>query len=556
MGDADAVTAGFARIARDALDDLLALDPVSATGLGEHRYDDRLPDRSPEGLDEARRVLSGWLGAVDAVDDPLLSADHRVDHEMLRSALSARLFELDDLRPSSWDPLAANPGTALYLLLARDFAPLGDRLRSLAGRLAAVPASLAVARAALGAMPRVHVETAIGQFRGTRALVEHEVADALQKEPALRAEVDPARTAALEALDDHLTWLEATLTVGGPVDADRDPRLGPELYAAKLWHTLDTETPPDSVLVRAESDLLRVETEIADLVEGRDPREVLDEYAESGFVDDSTVLGRCAEALAESTEFVRANGLVTVPEHWDERVQIIEMPEIHRGVAVAYCDAPGPLEPADLPTYFAVSPAPADWSADRVRSFYREYNAHQLRNLTVHEAMPGHVLQLAHSSRSARTAAAAAAGGPTPVRAALNSGPFVEGWAVYAEELMVRAGYGGRAVALQQLKMQLRTTINAILDVRVHAHGMTEGEALALMTGRGHQELGEAAGKWRRALLTSAQLSTYYVGYSEVSELSRRLAADRADRSVRARHDELLAHGSPPPRHLRTLLGL
>ncbi|MFI5101704.1 MAG: DUF885 family protein, partial [Actinomycetes bacterium] len=205
MGDADAVTAGFARIARDALDDLLALDPVSATGLGEHRYDDRLPDRSPEGLDEARRVLNGWLGAVDAVDDPLLSADHRVDHEMLRSALSSRLFELDDLRPSTWDPLASNPGTALYLLLARDFAPLGDRLRSLAGRLAAVPASLAVARAALGAMPRVHVETALGQFRGTRALVENEVADALQKEPALRAEVDPARTAALEALDDHLT---------------------------------------------------------------------------------------------------------------------------------------------------------------------------------------------------------------------------------------------------------------------------------------------------------------------------------------------------------------
>ena len=104
--------------------------------------------------------------------------------------------------------------------------------------------------------------------------------------------------------------------------------------------------------------------------------------------------------------------------------------------------------------------------------------------------------------------------------------------------------------------MQLRTTINAILDVRVHAHGMTEDEAMALMTGRGHQEVGEAAGKWRRALLTSAQLSTYYVGYSEVVELSRRLADNRSGRSARARHDEMLAHGSPPPRHLRTLLGL
>jgi uncharacterized protein (DUF885 family) len=553
VGDAGTT---FVQIARDALDDLLALDPVTATGLGDHRFDDRLPDRTPEAVEEARRILTGWLGAVDAVDDALLSLDHRVDHEMLRSALSARLFELDDLRPYTWDPLAANPGTAVYLLLARDFAPLGDRLRSLAGRLASVPAALASARSSLGEMPRVHVETAIGQFRGTRALLTGEVVEAVEKEPALRAEVEPARIAALEAIDDHVTWLDSTLSAGGPVGADRDPRLGPQLYAAKLWHALDTETPPDSVLVRAESDLMRVEAEIADLVHGRDPRQVLDELADSGYVDDTTVLGLCAQALEETTAFVLGQDLVSLPQRWDDAVRIIEMPEIHRGVAVAYCDAPGPLEQAELPTFFAVSPAPSDWPPERIRSFYREYNAHQLRNLTVHEAMPGHVLQLAHARASARAARSAEDGGRTPVRAALYSGPFVEGWAVYSEEVMVRAGFGGTAVALQQLKMQLRSTINAILDVRVHAHGMTEDEAMALMTGRGHQEVGEAAGKWRRALLTSAQLSTYYVGYSEVSELSRRLADDRPGRSARARHDEMLAHGSPPPRHLRTLLGL
>ncbi len=346
----------------------------------------------------------------------------------------------------------------------------------MAGRLAAVPAALATARASLGTLPRVHVETALGQFRGTHALVEIEVADALQKEPSLRAEVEPARAAALEATDDHISWLSATLSEGGPVAADRDPRLGSELYAAKLWHALDTETPPDSVLVRAESDLMRVEAEIAELCDGRDPRAVLDELADEGVVDDSTVLGLCAQSLEETTAFVRAQDLVTVPERWDERVRIIEMPEIHRGVAVAYCDAPGPLETAELPTFFAVSPAPADWPPERVRSFYREYNAHQLRNLTVHEAMPGHVLQLAHSSEAARSARPAAEGGPTTVRAALYSGPFVEGWAVYAEELMVRAGFGGRAVALQQLKMQLRGTINAILDVdRTRSSGGRRG---------------------------------------------------------------------------------
>ncbi|MDQ1585227.1 MAG: hypothetical protein QOH80_592, partial [Actinomycetota bacterium] len=193
-----------------------------------------------------------------------------------------------------------------------------------------------------------------------------------------------------------------------------------------------------------------------------------------------------------------------------------------------------------------------DWSDERVRSFYREYNAHMLQNLTVHEAMPGHMVQLAHNSRYESA---------IPVRKALWSGAFVEGWAVFTEELMADRGYRaaeGQADALrmQQLKMALRMTINAILDARVHAHGMTEAEAMALMMQRGHQEEGEAAGKWRRALLSSGQLSTYYVGYVEVADVARDLAAARPELSVRERHDAMLAHGSPAPRHLRTLLSL
>jgi uncharacterized protein (DUF885 family) len=162
------------------------------------------------------------------------------------------------------------------------------------------------------------------------------------------------------------------------------------------------------------------------------------------------------------------------------------------------------------------------------------------------------MLQLAHSARFTAT---------VPVRNALWSGSFVEGWAVYAEQLMVDAGYRAdlglaEALRMQQLKMQLRMTINAVLDARVHAHGMTEDEAMRLMTRRGHQEDGEAAGKWRRTLLTSAQLSTYYVGYVEVSDLARDLAAAQPALSRRERHDAMLAHGSPAARHLRALLAL
>jgi uncharacterized protein (DUF885 family) len=271
---------------------------------------------------------------------------------------------------------------------------------------------------------------------------------------------------------------------------------------------------------------------------------VLDELAAGAEVTDATIVGLCEEALARTTAFVREHDLVTV---YDDSIEIIVMPEIHRGVAVAYCDPPGPLESKSLPTWFAVSPTPEEWPQERVDSFYREYNGHLLHNLAIHEAMPGHVLQLAHSARYS---------GATPLRSAFWSGSFVEGWAVYAEHLMADRGYtsDGRPepLRMQQLKMKMRMIINTILDIRVHVHGMTEDEAMDLMMRRGHQEEGEAVGKWRRALLSSAQLCTYYVGFTEVSDLVNELRPRYA--SDRELHDTVLSLGSPATRHLRTLL--
>ena len=211
-----------------------------------------------------------------------LSPAEQVDAAILVNALELRRFELEELREHEWDPLSANPGTAVYTLLARDFAPLGDRLRSVAGRLAAVPGALETARASLDGMPRVHVETAIGQFTGTRTLLATELERALGEEPGLRAEVEPARESALAAIDSHLDWLRAALDT-----ADRDPRLGAAAYARKLALTLDTASDADAVLARAEAELEAIEEQIAETaarldddpqVEGR-VRRVLDALA-------------------------------------------------------------------------------------------------------------------------------------------------------------------------------------------------------------------------------------------------------------------------------------
>jgi len=551
----------FAALARDYLDDHAQRHPESATEAGDHRFDAQLGDPSEAALADERQALDRYAARLAALDAGALAPEHRVDAAMLASAVDLRVFQLDELREHTWNPMLANPGQAVYQLLARDFAPLPERLAAVAGRLAAIPAVLAAARAQLGDMPRVHLETAITQLGGTIALISGEIDVALDgASPGAGGLIGQVRPAALAALEEHRAWLSARLAQAG---AGGEPRIGAERFARKLSLTLATAADADAILARAQADLDRVSEQISELaaelvspVASRagaagdpdgDPvvRQVLNALgAESA--DDATILPFCRAALTQATDFVAGTGLVAL--HSDP-VEVIEMPEIDRGVAVAYCDSPGPLEPASMPTFLAVSPAPADWPAERVASFYREYNQHMVHNLIVHEAMPGHYLQLQHSRRFA--------GSATAVRATLRSGSFVEGWAVYAERLMAEHGYPGggdpRALRMQQLKKQLRMIINTILDARVHGHGLTQAQAMALMTGRGYQEEGEAAGKWRRALLTSAQLSTYYVGYTEVADLAADLAAAGGG-DQRAVHDQMLAHGSPPARLLRTLL--
>jgi uncharacterized protein (DUF885 family) len=537
---------GFAELSARILEEWLEASPVTATSLGDHRFDDRLPEPGPAARDRLLATCRERSAELAALDPGTLSASEQVDLAILRHRLDARVFELESLREHVWNPLPANPGTALHVLLARDFAPLPDRLRAVAGRLRAIPEYLAAARVELGVMPEVHVSTAIGQFTGTRTLLGTELERALADAPELRAELAEPLELAQDALTEHLAWLTARQD-----DAHGDPRLGPELFAQRLRFTLDTDDSPDVVLGQANAELARISEEIAEVasrIAGAPPhpgqvREVLDRLAAEA-PDNDTVVDLAATALDETTAFVREHDLITV---FDDPVQIVVMPEIHRGVAVAYCDPPGPLETAPLPTFYAISPTPEGWEPERVASFFREYNVHMIRNLTIHEAMPGHVLQLAHDRRQDTT---------TNVRKVFWNGPFVEGWAVYAEELMARHGFGGDAVRMQQLKTQLRMTINAILDVRVHTRGMTRDEGMRLMLDRGYQEEGEAVGKWRRALLTSTQLSTYFVGYLAVRELCADFAAAHPDRSLRQVHDAVLAHGSPPARHLRPLLGL
>ena len=524
------------------VDALLQADPATAAFVGHHGVDDQLPDWSEGAVTAQAGMLREASHALAEVDDLELPPEDRVDHALLLQDVDARMFALTELREHEWNPLLHNPGPLLHGLLARPFAPPDQRWESLHARLTALPDALATARSVLRECPRVHVETAIAQFGGVAGLLRDQVPTLAEQVPGAAA--GPVVEAATTALAEFTEWLTERLD-----EATADPRLGRRLWEAKLWHTLDTELGAAQVLDRARRHL--------DVI-GEEMRATAGELLGVGAPDDDTVRAALARlsaehpdddtvvsvaeaALAEADSFVRAHDLVTGV---DDALVVQEMPEFARGVAVAYCDPVGPFETGDLPTFFAIAPTPDEWPEERIASFYREYNNHMLRNLTVHEAMPGHYLQLAHARRFL---------GSTGARGLCASGTFIEGWAVYAERLMAEHGFGGAPVRLQRLKSLLRTTINAILDQGVHCGDLSEAEAMELMLRRGFQEEGEAAGKWRRAQLSSTQLSTYFVGYTEMSAIAE---ARPAAVSLRGWHDAMLAHGSPAPRHLRTLLGM
>jgi uncharacterized protein (DUF885 family) len=246
----------------------------------------------------------------------------------------------------------------------------------------------------------------------------------------------------------------------------------------------------------------------------------------------------------EATAFVKKKDITTIP---DKPLEVIVMPEFKRGTGIAYCESPGPLE-RNGKTFFAVEPTPKGWPTQRKESFFREYNNYMIQDLTVHEAMPGHYLQLAHANEFQA---------PTMVRAIFRSGTFIEGWAVYCEQLMAEQGYGGPEVKMQQLKMRLRVICNAILDQSIHAGNMTEQQAMDLMMKEGFQQEGEAVAKWKRARLTSAQLSTYFVGASEHLDLRDKARAKwGASFDQKKYNDQVTSYGSPPVKYVRELMGL
>ncbi len=579
------------------LDEYFRLQPVEATSAGDHDHDGSWPDLTEDGRAARLEFVERWTAELESTAVAGLSAGERLDREVVLLELKAEQFAETELREDRWDPLGYVYllGAGLFPLVAREFAPLGSRLASVARRLEGIPGVLAAARANLGgptgrSVSQLHLDTALRQLDGVVALANEAVAAARAGAPidpeiaAIAGRLEDAGRTAEAAIEDFRSFLQTELRPS----SEGEGRLGRELFDRKLRHALRGGLSSDEILARAEHEYAAIRAEMVRLagelwptwIPDRQPPELESAAdrpaAEAELVgavlgaigavhrQSDELLDYCRGELARIESFIRSVDLVTPAE---EPLELIWTPEFLRSSAGAMLVPPGPLD-ADQKSFFCITPPPDDWTPEQIESNLREDNDRMLRLLTIHEAVPGHYLQLSHANHSGSL-----------VRSVFHDGTFIEGWAVYATQVMIDRGYGSDdpALLLTHWKFYLRSVINAILDVRIHRGEMTEDEAVSLMVEGGFQEESEARAKWNRARLTSTQLCTYFVGSTELWQLERerrRQLTERAGAGAEAvpeptlvggfgetpgfryrdHLDSLLAHGSPPISVLRSAI--
>jgi uncharacterized protein (DUF885 family) len=524
-------------------DEYVALHPVAATSIGDHRYDDRWPDVTEAGRQARLALIDRWLAEFQELGADL-TQDEAVDRDLLVMELEAERFAETELRDETWDALTwiYLLGEGIFTLIAREFAPLADRLASVAGRLERLPAVIDGAKAALQGpgdgrpVGRFQTEKALEQLPGIVELVGEALGEAERGAPddaevaAIRPRLEAAATAAKDALTDFESYLRDDVLPR----SEGEGRLGADLFGRKMRHTMRSDTLTlERILSAAEREFDAVRAELVRLARQLWPRwnrgtpapdddatlvrGVLDAIA-AEHPQAEELLDFCRSETARIEAFCRERNLIGLA---DEPLDIRWTPKFLRAFGGAMLIPPGPLDKGQK-AFFAITPMPEDWPPERKESYLREDNARMLRLLTIHEAVPGHYLQGVYGNRS-----------ESLPRAVFWSGVFAEGWAVYVTQVMMDVGYGGDdgALLLTHWKFYLRAVTNAIIDARIHTGGMTEQEAVKLMVEGGFQEEAEARAKFDRARLSSTQLSTYFAGSMEMWDIeleARRRAAAAA----------------------------
>ncbi len=541
----------FEKLAEEYVYTTLSWSPVSATQNGYHqhgnvRLDAILDDYSPQTIERQRRWLADFRLRLMRTDVESLSPDDRADYNILQDQVSLALHEINTVQGWRHNPTLYVEliGNGIYAPSVLEYAPKAERCRHIVARMTHIPDLLGQARRNLDDSPEIWNRVAREENDGNVALIEKTLRTMCSAEVGSNV-YDAAATPAVEALQGFSTWLREDLS-----RRRSDWRLGANKYSARFRYALATDASPDEVLAAAEKDMQDTRRQMLAIAKSMPGvgghgdetdviRRALDKVA-ANHATRETYFETARRDLGEARAFVREKDLLTLPSR--DNLQVIETPEFMRGIYSVGGFSQAPTFEPQLGAFYWITPIPASWPDDRVQSKLREYNTYGLKLLTIHEAMPGHYVQLEYANdvQPARRRI---------LRSVLGNGPYIEGWAVYATEVMLDSGYMNNdpALRLTFLKQQLRVFANTILDVRLHTKRMTDAEAMDLMLEGAFQEREEAEGKLQRAKLSSAQLPTYYVGWRDWHRLRDRWReANGGMVNLKEFHEKALKAGAVP----------
>jgi len=530
--------------------------PVEATRAGNHDYDDKLDDVSAPARKASIAITRATLAELPTkIDYKKLSRSAQIDYEIWEHELKRQLARADQSDRFANDPRVYNEfiTECTYSLLTQSTLPQPVNVRNAIARIAQIPKVIQAAKESIKNPPKVLTEVALKQNRGAIAYYESGIF-LLAGDDAKNSDLVKATKALVPVLKDYQKFLEDEVLPR----STGEWRIGKDRFAEKLLLELDAGVTAADVLREAEDEANRVEAEmyviarqlwhqvfpkkvlpVDDEVGRRETiRLVLEETSkEHGKADDLIVDARAG--VESIKRFIKEKDILRLPE--PDRCQIIEMPEFQRGYSIAYLNPAPPMD-AKASSYYAISPPPRDWDAKRVKSYMEEYNRHILQTLTIHEAYPGHYVQLEYANRH-----------PSLIRKIYSSGVFAEGWAVYTEKVMLDEGYGkgDLKLRLNQLKWYLRAVCNAILDHKMHCTDLSDADAIRFLILRAFQSEAEAILKVLRAKQSSVQLSTYFVGRMAFQRLRRDVQNELGERFELGRfHEAVLDHGSIPVKYL------
>jgi len=529
----------FNQVVDDFVFGTLALSPTTATGVGYHRHhgavlDDQLEDFGPAGIKASLKLLRDIEIRIGKLDAKSLTAEQRADIDIIHDAIEATRLDVQEIQSYRHNPATYVEliGNALYTPYVLHFAAADERFKHIIKRLNLIPQLIHQAEDNLQDSPEIWNKVAREENAGNIDLIDG-VLRSNCPAPLLH-DYEQAAGPALDALRGYNIWLDKQLS-----KKTADWRLGARRYAKKFRFVLATGKTPEALLGEAEADLAKTRDEMVQLAAPKTVEQALADVA-LHHATPATYMSAARQSLATATAFVKLKDLVTLPPN--ANLQVIETPVFMRGIygAGGFNQAPA-LEPK-LGAFYWVTPIPDSWPRQRIDSKLREYNDSGLQHLTVHEAMPGHYVQAEYANNVQPR-------GRRLLRNIFANGPYVEGWAVYTQQLMAEQGYlsDTPGYRLTLAKQKARVLVNTILDVRLQTLDMTDRQALELMTKGAYQETEEAAAKLQRAKLTSCQLPTYYAGYKGWLSVREHFKATHGEAAtLKQFHEAALREGAVP----------